>query len=200
MTAPTTDPGRSARLFYRAAESPEDDEFFRAINNDRVGYFNSNGANALLSGNVRAKEYQNHVMKNVLLGAVICLQVSASSDEGAKPTPIGAVHLSNTNSTLSHHRNTEIGIDILPEHQGKGYGGEAIRWVLDWAFRRTNMHKVKIQAFGWNEGAVRLYERIGFKREGIMRDELWHDGQYWDSIVLGMLDREWDEIRALQGT
>ncbi|PSK44170.1 Polynucleotide 5'-hydroxyl-kinase grc3 [Elsinoe australis] len=193
---PTEDPARSARLVYRAAESPEDDEFFRAINNDRIGYMNSNASNALLSGNTRAKDYQSYVMNKVLLGAVVCLPGSPGTT--AAPTPIGAVHLNSHGQNLNHHRHTEIGIDILPEYQGKGYGSEAIRWVLDWAFRRANMHKVVIRAFEWNDGAVRLYEKIGFKREGRLREQLWHDGRYWDEVVLGMLSREWEEIGAKQ--
>ncbi|KAF2225625.1 acyl-CoA N-acyltransferase [Elsinoe ampelina] len=204
---PVQDPAQSARLVYRPAESPQDDTFFQTINNDRVGYMNSNGANALLSNNANAKRFQDYVSGKALLGAVICLPPSSSSDaatspdikegtsEKPKPTPIGCIHLQPSSPEMAHHRHTEIGIDILPEWQGKGYGGEAISWVLDWAFDRLNLHKVMIRAFEYNEGAIRLYERIGFSREGRWKEYLWHDGRYWDDIQLGMLAREWKEIK-----
>lgn len=90
-----------------------------------------------------------------------------------------------------HHRRTEIGIDILPPFQGQGYGSEAIRWALEYAFSRTGMHKVRICAFEWNEGACRLYRKLGFKEEGRNREAMWHEGRFWDVVDMGMLDREW---------
>lgn len=57
------------------------------------------------------------------------------------------------------------------------------------------MHRVGIRCCGWNEGAKRLYERLGFKLEGVMRELLWHENRWWDSYDLGMLEGEWAEIR-----
>ncbi|PVI04932.1 acyl-CoA N-acyltransferase [Periconia macrospinosa] len=113
------------------------------------------------------------------------------------PIPIGQLNLKASPTNAHHHRNTEMGIDILPLYQGKGYGGEAIRWGLNYAFKRAGLHKVRIRAFEWNEGAVRLYERIGFKHEGRERESLWHEGRFWDSIELGMIDREWWDMQKV---
>lgn len=52
-----------------------------------------------------------------------------------------------------------------------------------------------IGAFGWNSGALRLYEKIGFKIEGRSRQALWHEGAWWDLIEFGMLEGEWWELR-----
>lgn len=46
----------------------------------------------------------------------------------------------------------------------------------------------------WNEGAVRLYERLGFVHEGRRRDFFWHDGKYHDSVEMSMLEQEWREM------
>lgn len=99
---------------------------------------------------------------------------------------------------MAHHRNTEMGIDILPPYQGKGYGTEAIRWALEYAFHRAGLHKVRIRAFEWNEGAVRLYPRLGFALEGRERESLWHEGRFWDGIEFGMVESEWREIQRKQ--
>lgn len=53
------------------------------------------------------------------------------------------------------------------------------------------MHKVRIRAFGWNEGAVRLYARLGFVEEGREREALWHEGRWWDGVEMGMVEGEW---------
>lgn len=95
-----------------------------------------------------------------------------------------------------HHRNASIAIGILRSYQGKGYGGEAIRWVLEWAFRYAGLHKVKIGAFEYNPGAIRLYKRLGFVQEGINREAAFHNGRFWDIISMGMLEREWRELNG----
>ncbi|PMD41105.1 acyl-CoA N-acyltransferase, partial [Hyaloscypha variabilis F] len=64
---------------------------------------------------------------------------------------------------------------VYSPHQGKGYGTEAINWALDWAFRVAGMHCVRLWCFSFNKGALRLYERIGFVREGIERESYYHD-------------------------
>lgn len=77
-----------------------------------------------------------------MLGVVICLppddDCERSEAEGKKrsSTPIGAIKLSAYPARMMHHRFSEIGIDIDQEHQGRGYGSQAILWCLGWAFER----------------------------------------------------------------
>ncbi|KAJ4299412.1 hypothetical protein N0V90_004657 [Kalmusia sp. IMI 367209] len=198
----------------RAVRGADDDAFFSQINEDRIGYMNSNGSNIRLPGPSDAERFRKSMDDN-LISAIICLpeKVTApvlqlclniafnaymltvraveGADQERAGTPIGQVHLSGSSIRMAHHRNTEIGIDILPAYQGKGYGSEAIRWVLEYAFKRAGLHKVRIRAFGWNEGACRLYQRLGFVLEGTEREALWHEGRFWDGLEFGMVDREW---------
>ena len=110
------------------------------------------------------------------------------------------VDLYATNSGLEadqkHHRSTSIGLNLLPAYQGKGYGSEAIRWALEWAFEEAGMHRVAIQAFEYNEGARRLYERLGFVHEGTLREAFWHRGRWWADYEYGMLEDEWRAKQA----
>jgi len=93
------------------------------------------------------------------------------------------------------HRNTNIGIVIAEPYRNKGYGREAIEWVTDYAFNHIGMHRVQIGAYGFNEKAWKLYERIGFKLEGRLRESIWRDGRWWDEIDLGMLEGEFRELK-----
>ena len=104
---------------------------------------------------------------------------------------IGQLHLSALPPHMTHHRSTELGIDILPAYQGRGYGSEAIEWALDYAFRRAGLHRVRVRAFGWNDGAIRLYKRLGFVAEGTERSAYWFKGRFWDGLDFGMLEDEW---------
>lgn len=187
------DPFRSARLVYRAVEESDDASLFQRIQTDPISYQNSNARLKRPQSTKDAAEYQRVVREDTLLGVVICLPCS-STEPQAKPTPIGVVFLKPV--PFIQHRFTELGIDILAEHQGKGYGTEAIEWTLEWAFNVAGMHRVSVRAFEWNHGARKLYEKLGFKHEGTAREELFHNGRFWDGYMYGMLDREWKDIKA----
>ncbi|KAK6433182.1 hypothetical protein LTR95_010644 [Oleoguttula sp. CCFEE 5521] len=121
---------------------------------------------------------------------------SAVPTLNAKHTPIGTLTLTGSPenmSRMSRHRRVDIGINVSSAYQGQGYGSEAILWSLEFAFKHAGMHRVGIGAMSYNTGAVRLYERLGFKPEGRIRDFFWHDGEFWDAVELGMLEGEWWE-------
>ncbi|KAK5128257.1 hypothetical protein LTR85_002924 [Meristemomyces frigidus] len=190
-------PFRSARLIYRAAEptSEEDQACFLTIQTDAQAYQNANAAISTPQGKASAQQYLKEIAEESLLGVVICLP---APDSTSKPIPIGAIHLDQLKPALAHHRHADIGIDIVKAYQGQGYGSEAIRWALRWAFRIAGLHRVGIRAFAYNEGAVRLYGRLGFNREGVSREFLWFDGQWWDDVQFGMLAREWTAMQEEQ--
>ncbi len=57
-----------------------------------------------------------------------------------------------------------------PAARGRGYGTEAIRLLIDHAFRELRLHRLAIGVVGFNETALAFYEKIGFRREGVQRD------------------------------
>jgi [ribosomal protein S5]-alanine N-acetyltransferase len=73
----------------------------------------------------------------------------------------------------------------------KGYGSEATRLMVRYAFETLNLHRVTLYVFEYNARAIRTYEKIGFRREGLLRQENWREGRYWDTIVMGLLRDEW---------
>jgi RimJ/RimL family protein N-acetyltransferase len=78
------------------------------------------------------------------------------------------------------------------EDWGKGYGGEAMRLVLDYAFSELNLHRVQLTVFAYNARAILLYEKLGFVREGTYREFLHRDGVRYDMYLYGLLRREWE--------
>jgi RimJ/RimL family protein N-acetyltransferase len=78
-----------------------------------------------------------------------------------------------------------------PAHRGKGYGSEAARLALTFAFDELNLHRVQATAFGYNGRSIALLEKMGFRREGAFREFLQRDGQRHDMILYGVLRREW---------
>ncbi len=87
-----------------------------------------------------------------------------------------------------------VGLGIAigdPAHRGQGYGYEAISLALDFAFRELNLHRVQLTVFSYNTRAIALYERMGFRHEGVYREFLRRDGQRYDMLLYGLLAREW---------
>jgi len=89
------------------------------------------------------------------------------------------------------HRSAELQIRLgVPSQRGKGYGIEAVRLLLDFAFKDLNLQRVYLHVFSTNAIAINLYEKAGFKREGLLRKAAHINGSYVDVIVLGILKEE----------
>ncbi|WP_019421288.1 GNAT family N-acetyltransferase [Paenibacillus sp. OSY-SE] len=76
-------------------------------------------------------------------------------------------------------------------HQGKGYGSEAIGLLLEYAFGTLQLHRIELNVFAFNKRAIHVYEKAGFKREGVQRDALYYDHKYHDSIIMSILEDEY---------
>ena len=80
-----------------------------------------------------------------------------------------------------------------PAMQKKGYGTEAVRIMLDLAFDRYEMHRVSIGVVGQNTDALRFYERIGFRQEGVLEEAYYYNNEYSDFVMMRILSREWKQ-------
>jgi RimJ/RimL family protein N-acetyltransferase len=58
------------------------------------------------------------------------------------------------------NRDVNVGIGLKPEHWGKGYGSEMMRWIIDYAFEQLGMHRVTLDVLDGNERALRLYKQL----------------------------------------
>lgn len=77
----------------------------------------------------------------------------------------------------------------------KGYGTDAMRLMVDYGFKHMGLHRIELGVYAFNPRAIRAYEKVGFKREGVLRDALLWDGEYTDSIVMSILEHEWQGIK-----
>jgi RimJ/RimL family protein N-acetyltransferase len=71
--------------------------------------------------------------------------------------------------------------------QDRGYGPAAIGELLAFGFQRMNLHRIWVRVFSYNERAVRAFEKCGFAREGLLRDDVFRDGRYHDTHILSIL-------------
>ncbi|MCJ1473804.1 hypothetical protein MMC13_002455 [Lambiella insularis] len=192
-----TDLYRSARLVYRAIESPGDDAFFLALAQDYEAHANSNPRLPRPATEKVANGSRDDWSKS-LIGVMICLahpSPDASGPKGTppseKPTPVGVISLSVQPPGMEHHRNSSISLQIIGPYRRQGYGSEAIEWILNWGFQTAGLHRIGIGCFSWNSGALKLYEKLGFVVEGRGREQLWYNGGWGGFVELAMLEDEW---------
>jgi RimJ/RimL family protein N-acetyltransferase len=79
---------------------------------------------------------------------------------------------------------------------GQGYGRDALRTLLRWAFVIENFHRISLETWATNERALRCYRAVGFVEEGRMREAAWVAGQRVDVVQMGVLRPEWLEGHA----
>ena len=92
------------------------------------------------------------------------------------------------------HRNAELQIRLGNKgNRGKGYGSEAVRLLLDFAFRDLNLYRIYLHVFQTNTNAIHVYEKVGFKKEGLLRKAAHIDGKYVDVIFMGILREEYEK-------
>jgi methionyl-tRNA formyltransferase/RimJ/RimL family protein N-acetyltransferase len=91
------------------------------------------------------------------------------------------------------HRSAELQIRIGDtSERGQGYGIEAVRLLLEFAFNDLNLHRVYLHVFNTNRIALNLYEKAGFKKEGVLREAAHINGEYIDMSVMGILREEYE--------
>ncbi len=115
------------------------------------------------------------------------------------------VHLQATNTVIGH---CELGnIDLRNRTatfcrlligektlRGKGFGQEAVVETLRYGFEELGLHRIELNVFAFNKGAIALYKKIGFQEEGLMRDYCRVKDEYWSCIKMSMLAHEFRPV------
>ncbi len=87
----------------------------------------------------------------------------------------------------------KIGIWIGKDYQGNGYGTEAAELITDYGFSTLDYHRVMAQAYESNKASQRIWEKLGFTKEGELREQIYRNGNRENAYVYGVLKREWLE-------
>ena len=106
---------------------------------------------------------------------------------------VGTVTAFNLSRTMGY---TEIGYMIGARHHGRGIGTRAVKLLVDRLFGQTDLHRIFATVSVHNEPSIRLLERLGFRREGVLREHFVIAGERTDEIVFGLLRPEWEVSRG----
>lgn len=106
----------------------------------------------------------------------------------AEDTVIGFVVLFNIKWS---NQSAEMAIGIGDKsYHGKGYGQDALKLILNYAFNELNLHRVSLTVMDYNTPAIKAYERVGFVQEGIHRQAVQRQGKRYDLLLYGILRDE----------
>lgn len=103
--------------------------------------------------------------------------------------PVGGAALWGINL---HNRRAHVGMALGPGARGRGYGTDALRVLLRYAFLDRGLNRVQIETLATNRGALAAAARAGFVQEGVARQDAWVEGRFVDQVVLSVLAGEWD--------
>jgi RimJ/RimL family protein N-acetyltransferase len=101
----------------------------------------------------------------------------------------------NTHDCDPRNGTFSYGLAIRREYQRQGYASEAIRLVLCYFFQELRYQKCTVGVYDFNEASIKLHEKLGFQHEGRTRRVYYTDGEYHDSLWLGMTCEEFEEQR-----
>jgi RimJ/RimL family protein N-acetyltransferase len=101
---------------------------------------------------------------------------------------IGSITLFNLDFT---HRRAEIGYALAREHWSHGYMNEALMAVLKYAFEVLELHRIEADVDPRNTASIKTVERLGFQREGYLRERWQVNGEIQDAFFYGLLKQEW---------
>ncbi|KUO74078.1 MAG: hypothetical protein APF77_23095 [Clostridia bacterium BRH_c25] len=107
-------------------------------------------------------------------------------------TPIGTIQLYDFNE---QDKSCKLGIRIGDrDYWGKGYGEDAVKTILEYAFMKIDIYRVTLKVYEYNERAVKCYLKCGFRNEGRTRQSAYIDGKFYDEIIMGALKSEYIEL------
>lgn len=85
----------------------------------------------------------------------------------------------------------EIGYELAPDEWGHGYASEAARAILRFGFEHLQLHRIVAHCLVENIGSARVLEKIGLRQEGRLRESELIKGRWHDTLIYGILAREW---------
>ena len=94
------------------------------------------------------------------------------------------------------HRQGEIGWALGAEYRGQGYATEAARALVDYGFSRLDLHRIHADTNSDNRASWKLMERLGMRREALLRGAVYEGGKWVDRVIYGLLVDEWREPGA----
>ena len=94
-------------------------------------------------------------------------------------------------------RRAETGYDLEPAYWGRGVMTEAMRAVLEYGYEKMGLNRIQAIIDSENTRSMRLVQRLGFKKEGVLRQRSYFNGEFRDDVVFSLLRKEWTHMPSI---
>jgi RimJ/RimL family protein N-acetyltransferase len=171
------------RIFLRAFEETDVENLVNWRNDPEIT--NNLGGSTFYVSTIREKEW---------------VRTAATKDQNDIRLAICLIenkkHIGNINLTSINwiNRSAEFSVFIGEKIEwSKGYATEAIKLMLNYAFFELNLHRVYLTVKSDNHKAIKLYKKLGFKQEGVLRESVYKNGIYHNMVSMSLLKTENNE-------
>lgn len=96
----------------------------------------------------------------------------------------------------SKNKQVEIGCTLNKDFQNKGYASESVKRTIDYLFKELNKHRIITSIEPDNKNAIRLVERIGFRKEAHFVESLWINGKWVDDLIYALIEKDWEKLNS----
>ncbi len=173
------------RLIIRALQIDDANEIYKNINNEQVSRWTANVPHPYTLENAHDFiEYSNIAIENdkkLDLGIIL-------KETGKLIGCAGFVDLDLKNN------NAEIGYWLGEKYWGKGIMSEAVFAIIKYGFDNLKLHKIYGKHISENINSKRIFEKLGFKEEGLLREQVLKKGKYFDKKYWGLLKDDFNDI------
>ncbi|KIJ62716.1 hypothetical protein HYDPIDRAFT_114406 [Hydnomerulius pinastri MD-312] len=173
----------SDRLIYRGFENDDVEHIYAMRNDYRVQRFIT--GEPIVPRPTKFKEF----LKNQAEGSTIWFSVILKET---------GEFVGQCSIKVSEPKNRDglFGISMYPKFFGKGYGTEASKFTVGYAFKALGIQRVSLTVLEGNAAALAVYKKLGFKEEGRKRRSNWTEGHWEDLFYMGVLEEEWTALHG----
>lgn len=172
-----------SRIYLRALELDDYKISVKWRNDDNITNL-LGGSKWFVSMETEKQWVQNAIMQNKDIRLAICTV--------DKDIYIGNIYLTGIDY-LNRKAQTQILIGNR-EYWNNGYGTEAMRLLLEYAFNYKNLRRLEAVVLEDNIGSRKMHEKLGYKKEGILRQSVYKNGQYKNQILYALLKTEYEKF------
>jgi len=176
---------QTSRLCLRAISPADVDDFYAIYSNPEVMRYWSTPP---LPDNDAARKLIDEIRTDIEHEQILKWGIAL---EGRL---IGSVTLFHVNLT---HRRAELGYALGRPYWRQGYMQETLQVVLNYAFEVLSLHRIEADVDPRNAASMRVLERLGFQREGYLRERWQVNGEIQDAIFYGLLRPGWDQRKGI---
>ncbi len=115
--------------------------------------------------------------------------------DSASGKTIGHISLGSINRSEGSARITRVLVGNTTE-RGRGVCQHMMKAILKIGFEEMGLHRISLGVYDFNTSAIRCYEKVGFVKDGLMRDVKKYNGGYWSLVEMSMLEDEWRKLHG----